>query len=1274
MPVRGEQWNPEQRQAIETVDRSVLVGAAAGSGKTAVLARRCAYLVSDAPPEFRCDVDDLLVVTFTEAAASEMRVRIGRAIRDRLDERPGDVRLRYQLAALDGAAISTIHSFCRRVLKQWFAAADLDPDFDLLDEDEQMLLQRDAVEQVFAELYEDAGPSGQRFRHFVDLYGDGRDRVIADRVIWLAEYLNSIVDPQTWLTEARRWLVVPDTSELPPLLGQTVARRLRQELGWQHRDCARAAEAARSRHSAAAYIADILEGHAEQLSQWAASAGSPRASELDRLTRQIREYEFPAKRGGPRLPQEGADEERAARAMAGQWHDRVKKAFVDRLRDRWCRFDVKEMAEGLKRVRPLVETLCELVDRFTRRYRELKEQDRRLDFADLERKTLDLLSADESDNEVVRSLRKRFRYVCVDEFQDVNPVQEAILRQVSGEPDSDRPDNLFCVGDVKQSIYRFRLAEPGIFAARQERFRRAEGAGLFIPLGWNYRSREGLIDGVNAIFERLMTQEMGPIMYDRDARLHPGLAYPAEGGMGACVELHLLERKVAEAAEEKEPTGQEGRVGAAEWEVIEREAYCVGRRIRQLMGMENGFERACVCVKPEEPGGEMKTEPLDFRHIVILLRSRQYKAEPIANVLSRMDIPVHAELSSGYFESTEVRDVLALLSLLDNRQQDIPLAAAMRSPLLAPHFDESDLVRVRSVDAAVPFHEAVSLYARKGEYASLAERCALLGRLLDRFSSLVRRRPLADGLWQIYAETGCLAYVAGLPGGRQRRANLIKLHERARQFGTFARQGLYRFLRFMQQLEEAGRDLGAALPASESDNVVRIMSIHASKGLEFPIVILPDLAKAFNFEDTRGRIVVSRDYYIGPKVVDDELDIEFPTVAHALAVEDGETQTRTEEMRVLYVAMTRAREKLIIVGTALLTATPADALGAEWAGYRGAPPALTLSAANSYLDWLLPALGCQRASASDPWPPWLSVSTHSAEEIHGWAFSEELVAREREERSGFADMKPLSPDEPVAGDEPLVDETLRRLRQAYAYDDLTAVPSVLAVTELKRRYEATRQLDDQSRELALAWPGTFAGSGRGRAMRGEGAARAEEVRDLAAERGTATHLLLQHVDLAAVSGPDLLDVEVEKLIGRGLLSHTQVELIDRQAVLWFFQTPLGRELRQAGKQLRREVMFVSRIPPEMFDPAVRRLDERDAILVRGVIDVLLVDADGCRVIDYKTDRIGTDEVPARAEQYRPQLDLYARAAHELTGLPVTQRVLVFLEPRQVCELGPSGVP
>ena len=347
MALSDETWTGQQRQAIATLDRSVLVGAAAGSGKTAVLARRCAYLVSEAPPEFRCDLDDLLVVTFTEAAAAEMRTRIGRAIRDQLAERPGDPRLRYQLAALDGTAISTIHSFCRQVLTRWFAAAELDPDFDLLDPDEQLLLQQDAVEQVFAKLYARAGPLGTRFRELIDLYGEGRDRPIADRVIWLAEYFNSIVDPHVWRQQARDWLAAPKPGKLPPDLARALCRRLQQELGWQRRDCLRAVELIRSRYPSASYLADPLQGHADHLARWSQRAASLDSASLDRLTTLICDYKFPAKRRGPRLPQDAPQHLRRQRDSAAAWHTRVGHSFHSRLQKRWGQFTVAEMAEGL---------------------------------------------------------------------------------------------------------------------------------------------------------------------------------------------------------------------------------------------------------------------------------------------------------------------------------------------------------------------------------------------------------------------------------------------------------------------------------------------------------------------------------------------------------------------------------------------------------------------------------------------------------------------------------------------------------------------------------------------------------------------------------------------------------------------------------------------------------------------------------------------------------------------------------------------------------------
>lgn len=1258
MALIDEMWTASQRRAIETVDRSVLVGAAAGSGKTAVLARRCAYLVAEAPPPLRCDVDELLVVTFTEAAASEMRNRVAGAIRDRLEHRPDDPRLRYQLAALDGAAVSTIHSFCRHVLTQWFALARIDPNFEVLDPDEQLLLRQEAVEQVFARLYDRSSPAGKRFRDLIDQYGDGYDRVIAERVIWLAEYVNSLVEPRAWLARARKWVAIPARDRLPAELGEEFIRRIRTELAWQHREAHRTAEWVRSSDG---FVAERLESHAARLSAWASNSESVSADSCDLLLADIRDYQFPTLRGWPKPAKNAADVAGKEREFTKGRFDGVRNTFRERLQDRWCLFTVAEMADGLSRVGPVVQTLAELVDQYTACYQSLKERACQLDFSDLERHTFDLLAANQGDNEVTRSLRRKYRYVCVDEYQDVNPVQERIVRLVSNESVPQCTDNLFCVGDVKQSIYRFRLAEPGIFVARQDRFSHDRSAGEFIPLGDNFRSRSGLIDGINAVFERIMSSGAGPIDYDRDARLRAGLEYPEDAL--PCTELHLLERAVA-GADRRESDGESYIPGnPAEWEAIEREAYCVGIRIRQLMGVERGTPRAQVCESSSPPGEPMTTRPLEFRDIVLLLRSARHKAVAFTRVFALMDIPVHAELATGYFQSTEVRDLLSLLALLDNRRQDIPLAAVMRSPLFDPLFDESDLLNVRQTDRLCPFHEAFDRTARTGKDRDLADRCATLARTLVRYRTAIRRRPVADVLWRIYTETGCLAYVSGLPGGRQRHANLIKLHERARQFGTFSRQGLFRFLRFIERLEDEGQDIGSSLPSAESDNVVRIMSVHASKGLEFPIVFLADLGKSFNFDDARGRLLASRACCIGPKVVDPLRRIEYPSVAHSLAADEIEAQTRAEEMRVLYVAMTRARERLILVGTA--SSIPADLheVGADWAGHTGSLPPLTLSSARSYLDWLVPAFGCQRLTKHDDFADWLAVQTYTADRIRAWPpLGDPAKAHDRDRRA-LADLSPLPADEPIAEHDPAVERTLRRLLTSYPHDELTTIPSMLGVTELKRRHDTTRDPDDQTRHLA-----THAGPARLDIGWASDSPRELTGRERAAERGIATHRALELIDLRTAQDPDSLNAQIVQWIDGRLISREQADCIDRDAIRWFFQTQLGHAIRRAADELRREVMFVARMSPEVFDSAVRPADPADHLLVRGVIDALLPVKGGSQIIDYKTDRIDSDAVPARAEFYRTQLELYTRAAEELGAGPVTHRWLVFLTPRRVWEL------
>ncbi|MDO8628904.1 MAG: UvrD-helicase domain-containing protein, partial [Phycisphaerales bacterium] len=1335
-------------------------------------------------------------------------------IRRRAEERPRDERLRDQLALAEAAQISTIHSFCLWAVRRWFSHLGIDPTATVLDADEASLLKKEVLDGLFSNLYASAPATGnilgadtigdaavgavataersdratdklgESFARLVDVYGLGEDRDIAAFVLRLYEFTTSLPDPRRWLADA-----VDSLTEHPEKVIEALASELRAELRSQREHCEALAAGLEAGDPAGHYHADRIHDYVKQLTEWGRSLGQEAdfaGERFERLREGIGGFDF-GKHRAPNLPKGTPDAEKTARKAASDLFSKQvkKRLFGERLRERYGLFSVGEWIDGMARVAPYVATLVDLVHAFRQAYDARKRRMNVLDFSDLERCAFDLLCAPptpplekggikggrEQPSEVARALQNRFTHVLVDEFQDINPIQQAILHLVSHESDPRRAGNLFVVGDVKQSIYRFRLAEPNLFLDRLARFRgdgsNMENArGESVPQVWrpglpaqnergeavflqsNFRSRPEILDAVNLVFRQLMPRRAetgGGVVYDEQAELRPGRTFvgnqfPRSNDLGhptshIPVEFHLLERNLKGASAESatdaddkndadESDGERddspGAPGddapanrgqdwldrgvvdpadAVRWDPIEREAYLIATHIRNLTGGDNSpvaHAHDSEVNPPESPLGKgggvpvadapgsdcSGVAPVRYRDIVVLLRATKINADRMAGILTAMGIPAYAEVSGSLFGALEVRDVLAALQVLDNLQQDIPLAAVLRSGLFGERFTEDDLVEFRLIDREVPFHAAVREYAHRGDKAQLRSRLAGLFARIDRYREDVRRRPLADTIWNLYERQGYLAYALGLPHGAQRRANLLKLHDLARKFGSFRRQGLHRFLRFIESMADEDRDVGAAPAIGEADDVVRIMSIHHAKGLEFPVVFVAGLGTQFNLGDRAGRMIFERKAKIGLRVVETDRMIEYPSAVHQLVASEIERSTRDEELRILYVAMTRARDRLILVGSI----NRLDRLQAsQTAGAIARPPTrLSVATARTPLDWLLPALvgappgavgglcgdgvdppvsplgkgGRRGVSAPGKGEnrPLVTVALHGPDEMLRWRIAQAADERENAVRHVVARLGPLPSDEPLADADSEVERVLMRMRGLYPWLSASSVRATVAASEFKGAFDYLR--DPDVRPASSVSRGVITDD-----VFDEAAAR----RDTAAQRGVLTHRVLQHLDFQQAVSAAGVASELQRMIAGRVLTAAERELVAQDAIAWFVTTPLAEAIRRAGSAYRRELRFVTTEPLKYFDPLVTAPKD-DRVLVRGIVDGILPIYEGVEVVDFKTDAVSEDEVPARCELYRPQMALYSRAVERLWRRPVRRCWLVFLTPRQVLSL------
>ncbi len=1224
-------WTTQQQRAIETVDRDVLVSAAAGSGKTAVLAERCAYLVAEANEPFRCDVDQLLVVTFTDAAAAEMRSRIHKTLKAKASNAPSDKRLHAQVDLVDTAQISTLHAFCMSIIRRWFHRVGVDAASPMLSNDEGKLLRGEVIDGVLEELYASEDVFTKRFEKLVDDYGLGADAAIKRFVLDLASFLESIPDPDGWLKVAADF----SSERVTGIIAQFIDT-LKTELHRQHDYCTSLINELPTDWPAAAHYCENIVVYQAHVDAWCGRLDN--VADFDAVRGEIDQFEFSKKRA-PATKKDASPEEHAAKDVTNEAFGFVKtKLFQKRLRP-FCRFTSDELQNDVLATQPYIETLVELVNRFREQYRSAKRDIGMMDFSDLERLAYELLTEThegEDQNPVVQQLRSRFAHVLVDEFQDINPLQAEILSLVSRSACVDTPGNLFTVGDVKQSIYRFRLAEPNMFLSRAKALNDDSTVGVRIDLQHNFRSTPSILDGVNLLFSALMTSACGGIDYDDDARLQPPVNVESDGEP---IELHILERKLDASPEDDESDSEYVDLDdPIHWKAIEREARLGGERILELMVGE---------LRVPQGDGE---RPLQYGDFCILLRSAKQGARHVSAILKQMGIPSWAQQSADAFGCLEIRETLALLTVIDNLRQDIPLATVLRSGIVGVQFTEDELVSLRVSDRIVDFHEAVLQYESAGTDAKLRAKLSDVLATIRNYRMQMRERPLADVLWTIYRETGYLSYVSGMKDGTLRRENLLSLHDRARQFGDFRRQGLRRFLQYIESLQAGGEELQGASNRSATDDVVTISTIHHSKGLEYPVVIALELGRKFNLGDSTGRMLFERDIGIGIRRVERERLIEYPTALHRSCALAAEEAMLAEELRVWYVATTRAQQKLILVGTERLKSLTLEGKSARGPS-RGLDP-ITILSARTPLKWVLAALSWDQQhrvrwnADQNQGDALFEVSTYDETALASFRIDDQEDATSTELWRKAAQLEPLPDAEPVNPVPTQAEWVMGRIENSYPYLASCSIGAVRSASEKLQTFASVIGEDDH------------ASTHTSRSVQ------TDDRQKNAMARGTAMHAFFQHVALDQTASPEQIATELDRLVAARLILPDQVEHIDVDQVTWFFTTSLGVRIRKAADAFAREWMFLSSEPLNRFDPLVEG-ESDDRILVRGVVDGILKDSDALDIIDYKTDRIGSADVTERAESYLRQLGLYASAAKSVYQLPVRSAHLVFLHPRQI---------
>jgi len=1263
MAEKNIKWTKQQQRAIRQRGSDVLVTASAGTGKTAVLSGRCVDIVSD-----KSDVRNILVLTFTDAAAEQMRLRIAEQLSSAFSQKL-DPHLRHQLMLLDGADISTIHSFCKRLITEYFYKLGLDPTFRIIDADEAALLKAEVFEKTidwaWQQSYLTEGLEQLLRRR------DLRANVgFLNRIMALSNFLDGVVHRRDWYERASTLTETldPVKSDLGEKQKQIIADRLQHILARLRR----AQKLYDEQCPGGNWTVKYDETYIEPILQCAELL---KAGNWQSCSEQIRSSTRPRVNKPKDVPEAIAE---LIRKTVGKAMDSFKKLtdfaivnpdYLDRV----------GKAAGLQ-----TKVVIEILKKFDRLYGRAKRSINSLDFADLEHYALQLLTDEDSTqdklmpSETALTLRQRYKYIFVDEYQDINPVQQTILDTLSS------AGNVFVVGDVKQSIYAFRGAKPDIFLKllKQASLDPANAPnGLRVDLNANFRSAKGILDFVNKLFARIMTASFTRIDYDESARLRPASerqpTKPSTADNQPVVEFHILDEK------SKSPIDQDnkasGSTGDESLNIItsrQRQAAMIAQRIRHMVGADTGKSEFRIFDKEQAIFRD-----IEYRDIIILMRSPAKRVNDYVEILRLAKVPVSSEFGSGYFETTEITDILCLLKILDNTQRDIELAAVLRSPFFNISDTELAKIRVHSKPVvslsnptdrqSVSFYDCVLRYCEDGPDAELAEKLKRILAQIENWRTLSRRGSLADLIWQIFRQTSLLSFVSALPNGQSRRANLLKLHDRAIQFENFAGSSgsasLRRFVEFIEKLQETATDWAKASPEAAAENAVRIISVHKSKGLEFPVVFLAELNTPFNKEDARQDCIADTSATLGLQIIDRKSNSRLSSLTHQVIAEEKLKSALAEEMRIFYVATTRARERLILTACERAKHCRDVIRNGFYFGAESIPD-WQLRSCRSAAEWLLYALSDQKTLHK-------AFETHlAAETADDDLFSFKLYSQpELESLSEYIlKCRKASPIGLKAGksnagtsrtkqtESPLLHRIKKSLSWQYQFSDIVPLPAKRSVTQLTHHADEHVKFD-YSRALQ---------------RRPKAVLPADLIGAIDAQLiGTATHLLISKLDLAKPVTTEAIEQLKAQLITEQAIDKVVAEHIDTKSIMTFFESELGRTALDTNSTVWREWPFTFALPTSFFaraTPAPSGVEEsgerRDTIIIQGIIDMLVKIPDGLLVIDFKTDAVTAEEAPQRAEFYRQQLDLYARAAAAILNSQILNKWLYFLTPACAVEI------
>ncbi|MDU4854854.1 MAG: helicase-exonuclease AddAB subunit AddA, partial [Clostridioides difficile] len=1220
-------WTKEQLEVIESRECNLLVAAAAGSGKTAVLVERIIQMITSR--ENPIDIDKLLVVTFTNAAASEMRERIGDAIGKALDENPENKHLQNQLVLLNKSSITTIHSFCLDVIKSNFHRINLDPNFRIGDQTECAILKQEAIEEVFEDLYEERD---EGFLNLVESYAErGGDKEVQDIILGIYSFAMASPEPKKWLIDsAERFNIDENFDFSQSIWARAILDTVKIEINGLCLNMERALKEVESIEELATF-AEKLSVEYKKIADISQACNKS----WDEAYKKMASMSFENYvKGVKRISKDAPSYIKESKEKAKTIRDKTKKSLESIVSATFNK-DNDSIREEIKYLYNIVKPISSVVLRFEEEYSNKKREKGIIDFNDIEHFALNILTdVDEKGNivpsDIAVGYRNKFYEIFIDEYQDSNLVQEVLLKAVAN---TETP-NRFMVGDVKQSIYRFRQAKPELFLQKYNNYNDKKGSShRKIMLYKNFRSREEVVDAVNYIFENIMNENIGEIEYTEKERLNLGANFNVDTDeksiIGGATEIHLIQKD--NKLDDDIINDKDDRINNKENEIeeeekldnIQLEARMVGNIIKDLMKVNEDGKIQKVYDK-----GIDGYRPVEFRDIVILLRATSAWAPVFADELMNMDIPTYADVGVGYFDTIEIKTILSLLQIIDNPMQDIPLISVLKSPIFG--FTPEDLIDIRVQSKDKIFYEVLKSTAEYDGFTDSqnenesefipSEECINKSKdfliKLKEFKEKSMYMSTDEFIWYLYTRTGYYAYVGALPGGSQRQANLKVLFERAKQFEETSLKGIFNFVNFIEKLKKSSSDMGSAKTLGENANVVRIMSIHKSKGLEFPVVICSAMGKNFNTQDFKKSILYHHNLGYGPQFVDYERRISFPSIAKEALKSKINIENLSEEMRVLYVAFTRAKEKLIITGS---TRNIQDSIK-RWSN--GIESLDTISQyeilkGKNFLDWIMPCVLRHRDLSNLLEEVGLDAvfNVEHNSKWYGklWNKNDILVEKKSDEEKESIEeiLEKIDVDNP---DSDYYSEIEEKLNYIYPYEFSTRKPATISVTEIKKiqnNYEEERE--------------KISGT----------------------ERGTIVHLVMEVLDLKNVSSVNDIKSQIRGFVSKGIITEKQASIVNPYKIYKFFASNIGKRMLNAEIINREKSIYAQvnmkdiYIYEKLINNDDKKLYDNESVMLRGIVDAYFEEDNQIVLVDYKTDFVNEENINQIIEKYKKQLDLYA---------------------------------